>query len=379
MAVTMLHSSNSGTQWEDTPATTKISWPTGQPGYTLDDQLQTIEGETARAVMVQSSSGYSVGDSEVEDIRSSTEVSIDPSPYSLTSYQSTRPMPTPEQGLEKAGYGGMMYRGLGISPSGNFNNGFARTPPTAPRAMLQQRNIVHPSASWTNSKTWVSEEARKRQEFARMQERARHMGTDRAPFMPQTFEQFLLLEVREQEAKIQEMRNKIKAKEETATEKHHGKEHGQTLQPMHQTEAQAFGNDTRAGVPAILGPPNSLNPNDLRAQYETEWPSLPQLKVEGDLRIQCGFPNRRLPAPGFNPVNSIMTHRNQGLTASNEEDFIPDQLPPAAGIRWDRTRTAAHERTESQEIDFDEPQLPSQSLIRRIGDWVNEIDPEEQV
>ncbi|KKY31788.1 hypothetical protein UCDDA912_g08255 [Diaporthe ampelina] len=72
------------------------------------------------------------------------------------------------------------------------------------------------NGSWSQSRIWFSEEERLRLNFARMQERAHHLGWDKSPFLPETVGEYAALLAERKAAEAKRIRKKIQQNEKAA-------------------------------------------------------------------------------------------------------------------------------------------------------------------
>lgn len=71
----------------------------------------------------------------------------------------------------------------------------------------------HTHGNWSQSRIWFSEEGRLRLNFARMQERAHHLGLDKSPFLPETVGEYAALLAERKAAEAKRIRKKIQQNE----------------------------------------------------------------------------------------------------------------------------------------------------------------------
>ncbi|KAI3390873.1 hypothetical protein diail_8462 [Diaporthe ilicicola] len=69
---------------------------------------------------------------------------------------------------------------------------------------------------WSQSRIWFSEEERLRINFARMQEKAHHLGWDKSPFLPETVGEYAALLAERKAAEAKRIRKKIQQNERAA-------------------------------------------------------------------------------------------------------------------------------------------------------------------
>ncbi|POS71786.1 hypothetical protein DHEL01_v209818 [Diaporthe helianthi] len=74
----------------------------------------------------------------------------------------------------------------------------------------------HTPGGWSQSRIWFSEEERLRLNFARMQEKAHHLGLDKSPFLPETVGEYAALLAERKAAEAKRIRKKIQQNEREA-------------------------------------------------------------------------------------------------------------------------------------------------------------------
>lgn len=67
--------------------------------------------------------------------------------------------------------------------------------------------------SWSESRTWFSEQERLRLNFARLREKAHHLGLDKSPFLPETVGEYAALLAERKAAEAKRIRKKIQQNE----------------------------------------------------------------------------------------------------------------------------------------------------------------------
>lgn len=342
--------SEDGFQQMDKPLTAEVFGPDGQPGSNLQKRQKFLELQKVVAPRLQSASDCSMGENEMKDIQSSNDLAVDPSSPSLTSCQSTAPEPIPEHHRDNLGHGELMSHGEGISPSRRPTNDFARTPPVAPRAMLQRYNNAQEpvaSGSWSSSKTWVSGDARMRyqspHEFALKQEEARRQSD------------LVGQQLQEKDAMIEDLHRDIRMKEEDNADSKE-EEPLRAPEPPQQMEEPAVVADPQAEEPALLSPRRDSIPEDLQHQFNKQWPSLSGGKAKSDHRVRQGLPNGRLPRAG-SEEDTLLAPPNPEPIALDDGGFLRRRRASNTGVQSDQDPAAAHEDVlPEEEIDSDQPQ-----------------------
>lgn len=187
---------------------------------------------------------------------------------------------------------------------------------TSPSARFSRRSqITHRPvqtsaevASWSQSKRWVSSETKERRAFQKMILNLQFMKADQSPFIPKTPAELTKFKITLAEAKRQKLAKEVKILEEKTRNKELAKASG--LKPVSQSQVLLFnGREMKDKLSPVFAAQNCFNKEDTAtASQRVEWPSLAELKEEGDKRARFG---RYLPLPRMNVVAPKILEREQ--------------------------------------------------------------------
>ncbi|PTB39915.1 hypothetical protein M441DRAFT_195119 [Trichoderma asperellum CBS 433.97] len=163
-------------------------------------------------------------------------------------------------------------------------------------------------ASWSQSKRWVSSETKERRAFQKMILNLQFMKADQSPFIPKTPAELTKFKVSLAEAKRQKLAKEVKILEEKTRNKELAKASGS--KPVSQPQVLLFnGREMKDKLSPVFAAQNCFNKEDTAtASQRVEWPSLAELKEEGDKRARFG---RYLPLPRMNVVAPKILEREQ--------------------------------------------------------------------
>ena len=85
-----------------------------------------------------------------------------------------------------------------------------------PNSGVLDSEYDHDHGSWSQSRIWFSEQERLRLNFARMHEKAHHLGLDNSPFLPETVSEYAALLAERKAAEAKRIRKKIQQNERAA-------------------------------------------------------------------------------------------------------------------------------------------------------------------
>jgi hypothetical protein len=94
-------------------------------------------------------------------------------------------------------------------------------PTQQPSCWFSEPECDNSYGSWSQSRIWFSKEERLRLNFARMQEKAHHLGLDKSPFLPETVGEYAALLAERKAAEAKRIRKKIQLNEKAAQIRHH--------------------------------------------------------------------------------------------------------------------------------------------------------------
>lgn len=163
-------------------------------------------------------------------------------------------------------------------------------------------------ASWSQSKRWLSSETKERKTFQKMMLNLQFMKADQSPFIPKTPAELTKFKITLAEAKRMKLAHEVRLLEEKTRQRELAKSSGS--QPMSQPQALLFhGRKLKDKLSPVFAAQNCFNKEDTaEAKYRVEWPSLAELKEEGDKRARFG---RYLPLPRMNIVAPQILEREQ--------------------------------------------------------------------
>lgn len=188
------------------------------------------------------------------------------------------------------------------------------TPRPGPGVVDSESDCMN--GSWSQSRIWYSEEERLRLNFARMQERAHHLGWDKSPFLPETVGEYAALLAERKAAEAKRIRKKIQQNERAARTRLEGEamvshrsqlinanclffgealidEFVQTTPPQQQQIELFKGKRARDGLSSVLAMESCFNeiPTDAPESERVDWPP--------DAEFRSWKGSRPRPPPGF--------------------------------------------------------------------------------
>lgn len=203
-----------------------------------------------------------------------------------------------------ARYPTMQSAGVITSPSSRFSRR-SHVPHRPARIQTAASNEV---ASWSQSKRWVSSETKERRAFQKMVLNLQFMKADQSPFIPNTPAELTKFKISLAEAKRQKLTTEVEILEEKNRNKELAKASGSM--PVPQPQVLLFnGRQMEDKLSPVFAAQNCFNKEDTaKACQRVEWPSLAELKEEGDKRARFG---RYLPLPRMNVVAPKILEREQ--------------------------------------------------------------------
>lgn len=163
-------------------------------------------------------------------------------------------------------------------------------------------------ASWSQSKRWVSSETKERRAFQKMVLNLQFMKADQSPFIPKSPAELTKFKISLAEAKRQKLTKEVKLLEEKNRNRELAKASGSM--PVSQPQVLLFnGRQMEDKLSPVFAAQNCFNKDDTAKECQrVEWPSLAELKEEGDKRARFG---RYLPLPRMNVVAPKILEREQ--------------------------------------------------------------------
>lgn len=250
--------------------------------------------------------------------------------------------------------------------------------------------LDHTNGSWSQSRIWFSEEERMRLNFARMQEKAHHLGWDRSPFLPETVSEYAALLAERKAAEAKRIRKKIQQNEEAvrirenerAMVSHRSQlmnanclffgealidEFVQTAPPPPQQIELFRGNKARDGLSSVLAMESCFNelPADLPDSERVDWPP------DAEFRTWKG--SRPRPPPGFARRRSS-SHRGvwpfprTNIPYRPQDSFLENDIPYSQRRivfvpRWDWMPKFARTLPNESHISAPEPFMTDISML----------------
>ncbi|RYP62580.1 hypothetical protein DL769_007250 [Monosporascus sp. CRB-8-3] len=188
------------------------------------------------------------------------------------------------------------------------------------------------NASWTNSKTWMSDEEKERVHFNKIKVSMHHCSLDKSPFVPRTFGEYLLHNRECSLCQRQLLFDKLKWKEMSAEVVRQFVRDGGNLEylpPKVEFPKEIALISARDGLTPVTSRPSIWTSRCLeRAQID--WPTYLEYKAGGDERAKRGY-DRCLPPPRFRCLAEEYEHLS----------FGPDPLPMSGpGVPRDKRKVA---------------------------------------
>lgn len=246
------------------------------------------------------------------------------------------------------------------------------TTPRLGSGVLDSQND-YMNGSWSQSRIWFSEEERLRLNFARMHEKAHHLGWDKSPFLPETVGEYAALLAERKAAEAKRIRKKIQQNEE-AIVSHRSQLintnclfFGEALideivqtPPRQKMQIELFkGGRARDGLSSVLAMESCFNeiPADLPDSDRVDWPP--------DAEFRSWKGSRPRPPPGFARRRSS-SHRGVWPFPRTNVPYRPQDSFPNNDIpysqrriifmpRWDWMPKFAKTLTDESHISAAEP------------------------
>ncbi|KAL7819766.1 hypothetical protein V8C26DRAFT_27492 [Trichoderma gracile] len=182
---------------------------------------------------------------------------------------------------------------------------------------LSHKAPVEP-ASWSQSKRWISSETKERKAFQKMMMNLQFMKADQSPFVPKSPAELTKFRISLAEAKRQKLAQEVSILEEKNRQKELAKASGTIL--VSQPHVALFnGRDMEDELSPVFAVQNCFNKQDTAEENKrVEWPSLAELKEDGDRRAKYG---RFLPLPRIK-VNALQLGEEEQAHAPNGDGSI---------------------------------------------------------
>ncbi|KAM0455882.1 hypothetical protein ACHAO4_003964 [Trichoderma viride] len=235
------------------------------------------------------------GEEDWQRFQQSRQVPVGPQQRHSTSNQPTQQI---------ARYPTMQSSSVITSPSSRFS----RRSHVPYRPAKFQTATPTEVASWSQSKRWVSSETKERRAFQKMVLNLQFMKADQSPFIPKSPAELTKFKISLAEAKRQKLTKEVKLLEEKNRNRELAKASGSM--PVSQPQVLLFnGRQMEDKLSPVFAAQNCFNKDDTAKECQrVEWPSLAELKEEGDKRARFG---RYLPLPRMNVVAPKILEREQ--------------------------------------------------------------------
>ncbi|RBR08146.1 uncharacterized protein FIESC28_10338 [Fusarium coffeatum] len=173
------------------------------------------------------------------------------------------------------------------------------------------------SGAWSQSKSWTSFATKERQAFQKMMANLRYMSADQSPFVPQSPAELTAFKAALAESKTKKLGQEVRQRlAETNAKTAKGSNKNEPMMEV------LGGKDFEDHLSPVFAVANCFNKAQVRPPYRADWPSLAELKEEGDKR--ANRQGRCLPLPRMDFV------------ASKFFDAIDEAYNSDGSIRWDR-------------------------------------------
>jgi hypothetical protein len=184
----------------------------------------------------------------------------------------------------------------------------------------QTLNLVgSESGAWSQSKRWTSFATKERQAFQKMMSSLRYMSADKSPFVPQSPAELTAFKAALAESKTKKLDQEVQQRL--------AKSNAKTSDGADENRVEAVmkflgGRKFRDHLSPLFAASNCFNEALVKPPFAAGWPSLAELKEEGDKRsIRQG---RCLPLPRMDIV--ALKHCDQTDEACNAD----------GAVRWDK-------------------------------------------
>ncbi|ODA80977.1 hypothetical protein RJ55_03937 [Drechmeria coniospora] len=206
-----------------------------------------------------------------------------------------------------------------LKPSGGDGSNNKLVDRSALSLSSSRDQLLRESGSWSHSKRWVSEGTRERAAFARTMSNMHHIGADKSPFIPHSLSELAALKIQIADANRHELAQNVGRKLEELERRRILAEQGEKHVDI-KVEKLFWGRLLDSKLSPVFASDNCFNACEPGAHHRVNWPSLAELKDEGERR---GVRFRRyLPLPRLNLVDPR-------ILATEQEVFNPDGT-----LRW---------------------------------------------
>lgn len=174
-------------------------------------------------------------------------------------------------------------------------------------------------ASWSQSKRWISSETKERKAFQKMMMNLQFMKADQSPFVPKSPAELTKLRISLAEAKREKLAKEVSILEERNRQKELAKASGTPIKPQPRV-ALFNGRDMEDELSPVFAVHNCFNKQDtVEVNKRVEWPSLAELKEDGDRRAKYG---RFLPLPRIKVTALQLGEREQAHAPNGDGSIL---------------------------------------------------------
>ncbi|KAL1883931.1 hypothetical protein Daus18300_000039 [Diaporthe australafricana] len=246
------------------------------------------------------------------------------------------------------------------------------------------------NGTWSQSRIWFSKEERLRINFARMQEKAHHLGCDKSPFLPETVGEYAALLAERKAAEAKRIRKRIQQnqkaarlrQDEEAMVSHRSRlvnanclffgealidEFVQTAPPPQQQIELFEGKRARDGLSSVLAMESCFNeiPTDAPESERVDWPPDAEFRnwrgsrprpPPGLARRRCNSHGGSWPFPRTN-----VPYRPQDSFLNNDIPYSQRRIVFAP--RWDWMPKFARVLPDESDIPVAEPFITDVSTL----------------
>lgn len=208
--------------------------------------------------------------------------------------------------------------------------------PSAASNGTTQISLAKPpeTGTWSQSQRWVSPETKERMALQKMMQNLHYIGADKSPFVPQTPAELTAFKIQDTEAKTKRLAEDIRRRESLSQRS------GDVVQ-RHKDKPELFGGkDILDRLSPVFAAKSCYNDDfpleddkQLSNKYRVDWPSLAELKEDGEKR--AARYGRYFPLPRLNVVAKRVLELDQ------ESPYNPDGT-----IKWGKKAV----KLESHEI-----------------------------
>ncbi|KAF5241392.1 hypothetical protein FANTH_9135 [Fusarium anthophilum] len=185
-------------------------------------------------------------------------------------------------------------------------------PQTFSSTLKQTFNLNGPeSGSWSQSKRWTSFATKERQAFQKMMANLRYMSADQSPFVPQSPVELTAFKANLAESKTRKLDQEVKQR---LARTNASVDEGAETQVQTVVEFLR-GKKFDDGLSPVFAASNCFSTSQNQPPYGAGWPTLAELKEEGDKR--SSRQGRCLPLPKLDLVSHTLWSETSGACSSD--------------------------------------------------------------